>query len=126
MDRSQAMYDMALKQGMGAMTDPEASEALADDAEERGAAAALADAVDRCLEGVASAAGAAGAELPPEVMEAVAGTMVLAMAQALVEADAADDPEALAVEVMQILGLGAPQGEPDEGNGQPGALRAVQ
>lgn len=111
----QKAFDTVLRQGLGAVTSQESAAAVAQDAAVRGPEAAIAEAVDRSIEGVVKAAQGAGVELPPEVVSAAATAIASAMSMMMAEAGGTDDPKALLQAVMEQLDVGgemAPEDEP--------------
>lgn len=105
--RQQGAFDTALKQGLGAVTNPEAAKQVAADAQTRGPVEAIAAAVDAALEGVVNAAKQAGVELTPEVIGPAAKALALMMAAMMVESGFAGDVQELADEAMQVMGVPA-------------------
>jgi hypothetical protein len=133
MDKQKA-FDAVVKQGLGAATSERTADAVAQDAKVRGAAPAIAEAVDKILEGVVMAARNSGVDLPSDVVKASAETMVMAMSAMMAQAGGAKDAESLAAEVMSILAQEDEQAEeqpeqaepPQAAPGAPGALGAVR
>jgi hypothetical protein len=111
----QGAFDTMLRQALGALTQEQSASAVAQDAEARGPDAAIAEAVDRVMEGVVTAAQKAGVDLPQEAVKAAAVTTAGAMVSMMAQADGTDDPKALLQAVIQRLGIGeetAPEDEP--------------
>ena len=101
--RAQAMFDKTLELGMKGLTSDQVSQRVLKDAESRGPAMAIAEAVSQVMEGVAGAAQQGGVEIPREVAEAAAVAMSRILAQMMNKAGGTDDPEALTKQIVQIL-----------------------
>ena len=124
----QGAFDTMVRQALGALTSEQSAAAVAEDAAARGPEAAIAEAVDRALEGIVTAAQKAGVRLPPEAVKGAAVAVAGAMSSMMAEAGGTEDPKALLQAVMQILSEGGGEGEPgpEEGPGpeempEPGA-----
>ena len=117
--RMQKMVDMASKQMLGAMTNPEASRALAQDAKARGPEEAIMAALKEAVTGVQRASGDAGIEVPDEVLEdaveAVAQVLVTMLEHSGIVKDAAATMQSLMAKMGDTDGSGAgdEHAEPD-------------
>lgn len=105
--KAQGMFDGAVRQGLQAVTSPEVHQRVAQDAQTRGPAAAIAEAVVQALTGVKSAAQQSGVQIPPEMMQAVAVAISQVMIAMMVDAGLVDDPQKTQAEVMAMFKGGA-------------------
>jgi hypothetical protein len=103
--KQQKAFDTVLKQGLGAVTNPEAAQQVAADAQQRGPASAIAAAVDQALEGVTMAAQQAGVQLTPEIIGPAAKALALLMAAMMVESGFSGDVQELAMQALQEMGV---------------------
>ena len=115
--RRQAMYEQAGKQALKALSSPEGAEMVANDAVANGPAQAIVNALQGVEQLIVQAAGGAGVDIPPEVLEATRMSMATLMVALMVESGLAEDPEALMQELAPMLQGGgqepaAPQAPP--------------
>lgn len=101
--KTQGMFDKVVRQGLQAVTSPEVSNRVAQDAQTRGPEAAIAEAVMQALQGIKQAAQRSGVEIPPEAMQASAVAIAQVMIAMMVDAGMAGDPDALLKAVVQQL-----------------------
>ena len=115
--RKQAMYEQAGKQALKALSSPEGSDMIAQDAVANGPAKAIVNALQGVEQVIVQAAGGAGVDIPPEVLEATRMSMATLLAAMMVESGLAEDPDALMAELAPMLQGGgqepaAPPGPP--------------
>lgn len=106
--KAQGMFDGAVRQGLQAVTSPEVHQRVAQDAQTRGPAFAIAEAVSQALAGVDDAAKQSGIQVPREVMEAAAVAIAQIMIAMMADAGMVDDPQKTQADVMAMFKGEAP------------------
>ena len=106
--KTQGLFDRTVKQGLQAITSPQMSQRVAQDAQARGPGQAIAEAVTQALAGVKRAAEQSGVPIGPEIMQSAAVAIAQVMIAMMVDSGMTKDPDALLREVVTIL-KGAPQ-----------------
>lgn len=104
-----AMLDKTLQMGMQGVTDERVSQRILQDAQQRGPAMAIAEAISQVMDGVVGAAQQGGVEIPREVAEASAAAMARILAHMMAKAGGAEDPEELTKQIVTILRDGGAQ-----------------
>ena len=97
------MFDGIVKQGMQALTGDEFASRVAADAQQRGPAQAIVEAVNAAIGGVAQAAQQAGVEIPPDILEAAQVAIVQVMVAMMKDAGMVEDPGATMKEVAALI-----------------------
>lgn len=121
--KTQGLFDRTVKQGMQAVTSPQMSQRIAQDAQARGPAAAIAEAVVQALSGVKRAAEQSGVPIGPEIMQAAAVAIAQVLIAMMVDTGMAKDPDALLREVVTMLkGADQPPQAPAAQAAPPGML----
>jgi hypothetical protein len=110
--KTQSMFDNVVRQGLQAVSSPEVSQRVAQDAQTRGPDAAITEAVIQALQGIKQAAQRSGVEIPPEVMQAAAVAMAQVMISMMVDSGMVDDPDGTLKAVMMALKGGQETGKP--------------
>lgn len=105
--KTQGMFDGAVRQGLQAVSSPEMSGRVIQDAQSRGPAAAISEAVMQAMVGIRQAAQSSGVTLPPEVLQAAAVAIAQVMVAMMVDAGLVEDPDAVQREVMTAFKGGA-------------------
>jgi hypothetical protein len=101
--KTQGMFDNVVRQGLQAVTSPEVSGRVAQDAQARGPDAAVAEAIMQALQGIKQAAQRSGVDIPPEAMQAAAVAIAQVMIAMMVDSGMAQNPDALLKSVVQQL-----------------------
>lgn len=101
--RNQAAFDKLGHMAMQALSDPQAADTIAQDAKATSPAKAIVNAVGAVIKPMTQAAAAAGVELPPDVVSEAQDTIAKVIATMMVQSGMAEDAEALASEVAQLM-----------------------
>jgi hypothetical protein len=112
--RKQAMYEQAGKQALKALSSPEGADMVANDAIVNGSAQAIVNALQGVEQVIVQAAGGAGVDIPPDVLEATRMSMATLLVAMMVESGLAEDPDALMQELAPMLQGGAEAEDDDE------------
>lgn len=107
--KTQGMFDNVVRQGLQAVSTPEVSNRVAQDAQARGPDGAIVEAVIQALQGIKQAAQRSGVNIPPEVMQAAAVAISQVMISMMVDAGMVEDPDATMKAVMMALKGGGEQ-----------------